>query len=109
MNPSFENMAHGKTDIIRWRSTDGLVIEGLLTYPINYRKGKKVPLVLNIHGVLRVFSLKAIQEEVQYTQYRHLLKRAMQSYVLTLGDQAGIQRNSDLQIDRIGVEKIMMI
>ena len=50
MNPSFENMAHGKTDIIRWRSTDGLVIEGLLTYPINYRKGKKVPLVLNIHG-----------------------------------------------------------
>ena len=26
MNPSFENMAHGKTDIIRWRSTDGLVM-----------------------------------------------------------------------------------
>ena len=59
--------------------------------------------------VLRVFSLKAIQEEVQYIQYRHLLKRVMQSYVLTLGDQAGTQRNSDLQIDRIGAEKIMMI
>ncbi|MEE3135608.1 MAG: S9 family peptidase, partial [Candidatus Neomarinimicrobiota bacterium] len=31
-------------------SKDGMEIEGLLTYPINYREGKKVPLVLNIHG-----------------------------------------------------------
>ena len=43
-------MTHGKTEVIRWRSKDGMEIEGLLTYPINYREGKKVPLVLNIHG-----------------------------------------------------------
>ena len=25
-------------------------IEGLITYPSNYQKGKKYPLILNIHG-----------------------------------------------------------
>lgn len=50
VNSNFADMPHGKTEVIRWRSSDGLEIEGLLTYPINYRKGKRVPLVLNIHG-----------------------------------------------------------
>ena len=50
VNQDFADMYHGKTEVIRWRSSDGIEIEGLLTYPINYRKGKQVPLVLNIHG-----------------------------------------------------------
>ena len=40
----------GKTEVIRWKSTDGKDIEGLLTYPAGYQAGKKVPLILNIHG-----------------------------------------------------------
>jgi len=40
----------GKTEIIHWTSTDGLEIEGLLTRPVGYRQGKRVPLILNIHG-----------------------------------------------------------
>jgi dipeptidyl aminopeptidase/acylaminoacyl peptidase len=40
----------GRTEVVRWKSKDGLDIEGLLTYPANYEAGKKVPLVLNIHG-----------------------------------------------------------
>ncbi len=40
----------GKTELIRWKSTDGREIEGLLTYPVGYTPGKKVPLLLNIHG-----------------------------------------------------------
>ncbi len=39
-----------KTEIIKWQSGDGKEIEGLLTYPINYKPGQKVPLILNIHG-----------------------------------------------------------
>jgi dipeptidyl aminopeptidase/acylaminoacyl peptidase len=50
VNPEFSTMVHGKTEVIHWESKDGMEIEGLLTYPINYREGKKVPLVLNIHG-----------------------------------------------------------
>ena len=40
----------GRQDILRWKSKDGLTIEGLLTYPVNYQGGKKYPLILNIHG-----------------------------------------------------------
>ena len=35
---------------IRWKSPDGLEIEGLLTYPVGYEKGKRYPLLLVIHG-----------------------------------------------------------
>jgi dipeptidyl aminopeptidase/acylaminoacyl peptidase len=40
----------GRTEVIRWKSRDGKEIEGLLTYPVGYRAGQKVPLILNIHG-----------------------------------------------------------
>jgi dipeptidyl aminopeptidase/acylaminoacyl peptidase len=40
----------GKTEAIRWKSKDGMEIEGLLTYPANYEAGKRYPLILNIHG-----------------------------------------------------------
>ena len=33
-----------------WKSQDGLDIEGLLTYPVNYQKGTRYPLLLNVHG-----------------------------------------------------------
>ncbi|MBX9600853.1 MAG: S9 family peptidase [Bryobacteraceae bacterium] len=40
----------GKTDVIRWRAKDGREVEGLVTYPVGYEKGKRYPLILNIHG-----------------------------------------------------------
>ena len=39
-----------KTELIEWKSKDGLEIEGLLTYPTKYNKRKKYPLALIIHG-----------------------------------------------------------
>jgi len=40
----------GETKVIRWKVSDGLEIEGLLTWPATYEAGKKYPLILNIHG-----------------------------------------------------------
>jgi len=41
----------GKTELIQWNSkADGKVIEGLLTYPVGYKKGDRCPLILQIHG-----------------------------------------------------------
>ena len=40
----------GRTEVIRWKSKDGLEIEGLLTYPVGYTKRTRVPLVLVVHG-----------------------------------------------------------
>lgn len=39
-----------KTEVIKWKGADGKEIEGLLTYPINYKPGTRVPFILNVHG-----------------------------------------------------------
>lgn len=41
----------GRTEKLTWRSPDGrFEIDGLLTYPVGYREGQRVPLILNVHG-----------------------------------------------------------
>jgi dipeptidyl aminopeptidase/acylaminoacyl peptidase len=50
INAGISSMPLGRTEVIKWKGADGLEIEGLLTYPLNYTAGKKVPLILNIHG-----------------------------------------------------------
>jgi dipeptidyl aminopeptidase/acylaminoacyl peptidase len=40
----------GATEEISFKSKDGTVVNGLLTYPVGYVKGTKVPLLLRIHG-----------------------------------------------------------
>ena len=40
----------GRTEVVRWKSADALEVEGLLTYPVGYEKGKRYPLLLVIHG-----------------------------------------------------------
>jgi len=40
----------GETRVVRWKAKDGMEIEGLLTLPVGYQAGTRVPLVLNIHG-----------------------------------------------------------
>jgi len=49
-NEDYRKMAVGKTEVVKWKSKDGREIEGLLTYPVGYTAGTKVPLILNIHG-----------------------------------------------------------
>ena len=50
ISANYTSLPLGKTEIIKWKGADGLEIEGLLTYPLNYTAGKKVPLLLNVHG-----------------------------------------------------------
>jgi dipeptidyl aminopeptidase/acylaminoacyl peptidase len=40
----------GKTETLTWKSTDGTEIEGLLTYPVDYETGTRVPLLVIVHG-----------------------------------------------------------
>jgi dipeptidyl aminopeptidase/acylaminoacyl peptidase len=40
----------GRTELLRWKSTGGFEIEGLLTYPVGYEAGRTYPLILNVHG-----------------------------------------------------------
>jgi len=49
-NADYPKLPIGKTEVVRWKSKDGTEVEGLLTYPTGYERGKRVPLILNIHG-----------------------------------------------------------
>lgn len=49
-NSDAPKMPIGKTETVKWKSKNGREIEGLLTYPVNYQAGTRVPLILNIHG-----------------------------------------------------------
>jgi dipeptidyl aminopeptidase/acylaminoacyl peptidase len=40
----------GETEEVSFKSKDGTEVNGLLTYPVGYVKGTKVPLLLRIHG-----------------------------------------------------------
>lgn len=48
-NNEISKLTMGKTETIRWEN-DGLKHCGIVTYPVNYEKGKKYPLVLLVHG-----------------------------------------------------------
>jgi dipeptidyl aminopeptidase/acylaminoacyl peptidase len=37
-------------EVIRWKSKDGLEIEGMFHLPADYTPGSRIPLMLNIHG-----------------------------------------------------------
>ncbi len=50
INAAHTGKALPKTEVVKWKGADGKEIEGLLTYPINYKPGQKVPFILNVHG-----------------------------------------------------------
>jgi len=50
VNRDLKLPALGRTEVISWKSKDGKQIEGLLTYPVGYQAGQRVPLILNVHG-----------------------------------------------------------
>ncbi len=49
-NPWLKKMAFAKQEVVRYKAKDGLMIEGILVYPLGYKKGTRYPLVLNVHG-----------------------------------------------------------
>ncbi len=40
----------GRSEVVTWKSTDGTPVEGILTYPVGYQAGRRVPLLLVVHG-----------------------------------------------------------
>ena len=49
-NPQIQELALGQTEVIHWKSYDGLEIEGLLIKPVGYKEGKRYSLLTYVHG-----------------------------------------------------------
>lgn len=49
-NPWVDSVQLAKYETVRWKSTDGAQIEGLLIYPVNHDPARSYPLITDIHG-----------------------------------------------------------
>ena len=50
LNPWISEKKLGKQEIVRYKSRDGADIEGILIYPVGYKKGTAYPLIVYVHG-----------------------------------------------------------
>jgi dipeptidyl aminopeptidase/acylaminoacyl peptidase len=55
-----------KTEEVTFKSKDGTVVNGLLTYPVGYQTGTKVPLLLRIHGGPKGQDAHGLSMEAQF-------------------------------------------
>ncbi|MBP7777475.1 MAG: S9 family peptidase [Acidobacteria bacterium] len=49
-NPQAREFALGATEVITWKSKDGLEVEGVLLKPVNFDPAKRYPLLVVAHG-----------------------------------------------------------
>jgi dipeptidyl aminopeptidase/acylaminoacyl peptidase len=49
-NPWLKDMKFAKQEVVKYKAKDGLELEGILIRPLNEEKGKRYPLILNVHG-----------------------------------------------------------
>lgn len=50
VNRDYEGTGGLRTELVEWRSLDNTPVEGLLSYPEDYKEGEAYPLVVQIHG-----------------------------------------------------------
>lgn len=49
-NEWLDRVALGEQEIFRWKSRDGLALEGILIKPVGFEKGRRYPVVIQPHG-----------------------------------------------------------
>ncbi len=49
-NPQLKDVALGRGETVRWKSKDGMEIEGVLVYPVGYDPSRRYPTMAFIHG-----------------------------------------------------------
>lgn len=50
LNPQVSKTLFGEQEIIRFKASDGMEVEGLLILPVGYESDKKYPLIMYVHG-----------------------------------------------------------
>lgn len=49
-NKWLDDLTLGKQEVINYTARDGLELQGILIYPINYQEGQSYPTILSVHG-----------------------------------------------------------
>jgi dipeptidyl aminopeptidase/acylaminoacyl peptidase len=73
-NPQVAKFSLGETESIRWKAKDGIEVEGLLIKPVGYEKGKRYPLIVQLHGGPASAEMNGFQG--RYITYPHIYAAA---------------------------------
>jgi dipeptidyl aminopeptidase/acylaminoacyl peptidase len=73
-NPQAKELALGESEEIEWRSTDGKMVAGVLVKPLGYQRGKRYPLIVQIHGGPAGASI--LNYNASYSYYSHIYAAA---------------------------------
>jgi dipeptidyl aminopeptidase/acylaminoacyl peptidase len=49
-NPQLAELAQGETEVLTWKSSDGVEVEGVLLKPVGFEAGKRYPMLVVAHG-----------------------------------------------------------
>ena len=49
-NPQLAELSQGETEVVTWKSSDGVEIEGVLLKPVGFKAGTKYPTLVVAHG-----------------------------------------------------------
>ena len=49
-NPQVAGFHLSEYETVRWKSSDGQMVEGILSKPVGYEAGKRYPLIVQLHG-----------------------------------------------------------
>lgn len=73
-NPQVAKLSLGATETVRWKAKDGIAVEGLLIKPLGYEKGRRYPLIVQLHGGPAAADLNGFQG--RYVTYPHVYAAA---------------------------------
>ena len=49
-NPQIRELALGAAEVVRWKSTDGMELDGIVYHPVGFERGRRYPTVVQVHG-----------------------------------------------------------
>ncbi|MCE1203464.1 MAG: S9 family peptidase [Holophagaceae bacterium] len=73
-NPQVAKLALATTEPVRWKAKDGVAVEGLLIKPLGYEKGRRYPLIVQLHGGPAAAEMNGFQG--RYVTYPHVYATA---------------------------------
>lgn len=50
LHPQLADLPTLRSRVVKWRASDGLAVEGILWLPFGHQSGKRVPLLVELHG-----------------------------------------------------------
>jgi dipeptidyl aminopeptidase/acylaminoacyl peptidase len=100
LNPAFERLRYGGTEEVDWKARDGWDITGILVKPVEYHKGNRYPMIVQVHGGPESADLDGFQitwaqlfsasgYAVFLPNYRGSIGRGVQYTIANHGDRGG--------------------